>query len=178
MPRRLSERRVHPYHRGKRTTHRSRRARRARSNPLAFVLATCPGYHLGRAYKRVTREFEEEFRSSGSTDQGEATDLTLAQFALLVNVGVTGSATGTEVAERLGSDISTISRTMELIVRRGLVSQRRGDDRRVRIYELTDAGRSALATALPRWKRAKYRVLRRADGEWRSTLRVLRRLTG
>lgn len=135
---------------------------------LEMITATCPGYNLGKAYKRVTREFEREFRES---------NLTLAQFALLVNIGVDEPASGSEVAARLGSDLSTISRTIELLVQRGLVFQKRGEDRRVRVYCLTEDGREALAGAIPKWRRAKHRTLQTVDSRaWRETLRLLRNL--
>ncbi|MFW5789415.1 MAG: MarR family winged helix-turn-helix transcriptional regulator [Spirochaetota bacterium] len=135
---------------------------------LERITATCPGYNLGRAYKKVTREFEKEFRESR---------LTLAQFALLVNIGRGEPATGSEVAARLGSDVSTISRTIELLIDRGLVRQERGVDRRVRVYSLTDAGREALEEAIPKWRRAKRRTLEGIDrAAWRTTLRQLRAL--
>lgn len=138
------------------------------ASELEEITAICPGYNLGRAYKKVTREFEKEFRES---------NLTLAQFALLVNIGRGEPATGSEVAARLGSDVSTISRTIELLVQRGLVAQERGSDRRVRVYSLTDAGREALAEAIPQWRRARRRTLEGIDRRaWRTTLRQLRAL--
>ncbi len=159
-------------------TEYTRAIRRRRSRPrlsgqvpdLDQVIMLCPGYNLGKAFKRVSRRFEEEFRSG---------DLSLSQFAMLVNIGVREPATGTDVAERLGSDISTVSRTIEPLVERGLVHQKRGSDRRVRVYRLTDSGRAALASALPRWKRAKAAVLSPLRGRgWSETLANLRRLAG
>jgi DNA-binding MarR family transcriptional regulator len=132
------------------------------------VLQTCPGYNLGKAYKKVTRLFEEEFRSS---------DLTLPQFAVLVNTGVTATATASEIAERLGSDLSTISRTMDLLVDRDLVQESRAQDRRVRVYRLTEKGRQALDETLPKWRAAKRRVLDHVDrSSWETTLSTLRRI--
>lgn len=147
---------------------RPRRADQRHDNVLELIVATCPGYNLGRAYKKVTREFEQEFRSS---------NLTLAQFALLVNIGRREPATGSEIAQRLGSDLSTISRTIELVVDRGLVSQERGQDRRVRVYRLTEQGHQALAEAIPKWRRARQRSLSHVDRQvWQQTLRQLRHL--
>ena len=113
----------------------------------------------------MTREFEKYFRSS---------DLTLAQFALLVNIGRGEPASGSDVANRLGSDLSTISRTIEGLVSRNLVTVERGVDRRVRLYRLTDLGRDALAEAIPKWRLAKHEVLAGVDRRlWRKTLRQL-----
>ncbi len=146
--------------------HKPRRRRRPQANPaLQRVLDTCPGYNLGKAYKNVTRLFEEEFRES---------EITLPQFAVLVNTELTDSATASQVAERLGSDLSTVSRTMEIVVRRGLVSQERGQDRRVRVYRLTAEGRRVLNTAMEQWKRAKRRVVADLDSQdWHTTLNTL-----
>ncbi len=147
---------------------RPRPSTKPRVRGLEHITDTCPGYNLGKAYKRVTREFEKEFRSS---------DLTLAQFALLVNIGRDEPASGSDVALRLGSDLSTVSRTIELLVTRGFVAQERGEDRRVRLYRLTAEGRAALAEAIPKWRRARYQVLSRLDHRsWRRTLRQLRAL--
>jgi DNA-binding MarR family transcriptional regulator len=136
---------------------------------LEFITAICPGYNLGKAYKRVTREYEQEFRDS---------NLSLAQFALLVNIGRREPASGTEIANRLGSDLSTLSRTIDLLVKRGLVCQKRGEDRRVRVYCLTDAGHAALAEVIPKWRQATRRTLSGIEGSrWRRVLRDLRGLS-
>lgn len=133
------------------------------------MLDNCPGYNLGKAYKRVTRRFEEAFRTS---------DLTLPQFAVLVNTGVDEPASGTEIARRLGSDLSTTSRTMDVLERRGLVKESRGQDRRVRMYELTPAGRGALQEALSKWDQIRREVIHDLDPEaWQTTLSTLKQLT-
>ena len=165
MPRRRKQRRTTtpPIH-----LHRNRRDRN-RANELEYITQTCPGYNLGKAYKFVTREFEKAFRES---------NLTLAQFALLVNIGRKEPASGSEVAARLGSDLSTISRTIELLVNRGLVLQKRGEDRRVRVYCLTDTGHEALHEAIPQWRRAKRATLSRLEGQnWKVTLRQIQKLS-
>lgn len=148
---------------------RSRRNLEASQEALQFVLDNCPGYNLGKAYKRVTRQFEEEFRSS---------ELTLPQFAVLVNTGVDEPASGSEIARRLGSDVSTTSRTMDVLERRGLVKETRGEDRRVRMYELTPSGCAALDEALSKWDRIRRRIIEDLDHkEWETTLSTLKKLT-
>jgi DNA-binding MarR family transcriptional regulator len=145
-----------------------RRHVRAYDEELQNVVDTCPGYSLGKAYKKVMRIFEDEFRSS---------NLTLPQFGVLVNTGISESATGSEIAERLGSDLSTISRTMENVVRRGLVEQTRAEDRRVRVYRLTPKGRAVLDEALVKWKRAKRKILEDVDSRsWQETMATLRQM--
>lgn len=145
-----------------------RRRIRAYDAELQEVVDTCPGYFLGKAYRKVSRIFEEEFRTS---------DLTMPQFAVMVNTGLTEAATGSEIAERLGSDLSTISRIMDIVVRRGLVQETRAEDRRVRVYRLTPEGRAVLDEALVKWKQAKQRILRDVDrSEWDTTIETLRQM--
>ena len=57
----------------------------------------------------------------------------------------------TEVAARLGAEISPVSRLVGRLARRGLVSARKDDrDRRVTRVTVTDAGREVRATVLGR----------------------------
>jgi DNA-binding MarR family transcriptional regulator len=79
-------------------------------------------------------------------------ELTFAQWRVLVIVGdsVTG-ATVTEIALRLGAEISPVSRLVSRLVRRGLVNARKDDrDLRVTRVSVTDAGRELRETVLER----------------------------
>ena len=146
-----------------------RRAMDADVESLRYVLENCPGYNLSKAYKKIAREFEEAFKR---------TQLTLPQFGALVNTGVDEPASGSEVARRLGSDVSTVSRTMDILERRDLVEETRGEDRRVRMYRLTDAGRAALAKALVEWEAVQRRIVSELDpNQWAGTLDMLKGLS-
>jgi DNA-binding MarR family transcriptional regulator len=70
-------------------------------------------------------------------------ELTFAQWRLLVIVGEKSSgATVTEVAARLGAEISPISRLVSRLARRGLVRASKDEqDRRVTRVTITSAGR-------------------------------------
>ena len=69
-------------------------------------------------------------------------ELTFAQWRVLVVVG--GSADGatvTEIASRLGAEISPVSRLVTRLARRGLVDARKdANDRRVTRVTITDDG--------------------------------------
>ena len=79
-------------------------------------------------------------------------ELTFAQWRVLVIVGDDpDGATVTEIATRLGSEVSPVSRLVGRIARRGLVGVRKDDrDRRVTRVAITDAGRELRATVLER----------------------------
>ena len=81
-----------------------------------------------------------------------ALDLTFVQWRVLVIVGEDeGGATVSEIAIRLGAEISPLSRLVGRLARRGLVATGKDEgDRRVTRVNLTDAGRAIRQTVLRR----------------------------
>ena len=79
-------------------------------------------------------------------------DLTFAQWRVLVVVGERpNGATITEVAARLGAEISPVSRLVSRLARRGVVKARKDDqDRRVTRVTVTDEGREIRETVITR----------------------------
>jgi DNA-binding MarR family transcriptional regulator len=79
-------------------------------------------------------------------------ELTFAQWRLLVIVGEKSSgATVTEVAARLGAEISPVSRLVSRLARRGLVLASKDEqDRRVTRVTITSAGRDIRTTVIER----------------------------
>jgi DNA-binding MarR family transcriptional regulator len=91
-------------------------------------------------------------------------ELTFAQWRVVVIVGAeAGGATVTEVAVRLGAEVSPASRLVSRLVRRGLVVARRDpNDRRVKRVTLTDAGHDLRTTVFERRRAMLAEVLRMA----------------
>ena len=56
-------------------------------------------------------------------------------------------------------DRTTLTRNIKLLAKQGLVKVVEGDDRRVRVVELSREGRGALAKALPLWEQAQSRIV-------------------
>lgn len=81
-----------------------------------------------------------------------ALDLTFVQWRVLVIVGEDeDGATVSEIAIRLGAEISPLSRLVGRLARRGLVATGKDErDRRVTRVNLTDAGRAIRETVLRR----------------------------
>ena len=132
---------------------------------LARVPELCPATQVGRAYKSILRIFEEEFRSAC---------VTATQFQVLVHIGFIDEPGGTELAKRLGSDPSTISRILETLEKKELIESRSGQDRRTRHYALTDYGTQAVEDGLASWERARNRVLSDMDNtNWNSVVSLL-----
>ncbi len=135
---------------------------------LKAVPAFCPGYNLRRAEKTVTRWFVEAFRGASVTS---------GQYAVLLNLALDSPLSTGELAGRLNSELSTISRNMDTVEEAGLVSPVAGTDRRRRQYELTSSGWEALEHNLPRWQEAQTRTMKRLGRtRWLVALGILRNL--
>ncbi|WP_172632351.1 MarR family winged helix-turn-helix transcriptional regulator [Dictyobacter arantiisoli] len=64
----------------------------------------------------------------------------------------------TDLAQKLGSDRSTIGRNVHILVRDGLVSLSRGSDRREHTVYVTKKGRETVSLANPLWQKAQTAV--------------------
>jgi len=100
--------------------------------------------------------------------------LKITQYLLLRSIlnGETEKSI-TELAQKLGSDRSTIGRNLRVLARDGLVSSSVGDDRREHVVRVTEKGRQAVAYAYPLWQQAQKAV---ADVLGQDQLEVLRAL--
>jgi DNA-binding MarR family transcriptional regulator len=105
------------------------------------------------------------FGSVAVTSRALATvglELTFAQWRVLVVVGEKPDegATVTEIADRLGAEISPVSRLVSRLARRGLVTAHKDDrDRRVTRVTVSDAGREIRDTVMTRRRELLSEVL-------------------
>ncbi len=84
--------------------------------------------------------------------------------------------TQNQLAEMLAMDSTTLTRTLQIMVRGGWIAERRGEDRRERRLRL--AGEAQLNRALPVWGKVQSR-LRRQLGEqaWKNLLDMTHQVT-
>jgi DNA-binding MarR family transcriptional regulator len=156
---------IHMFH------HDIDRKRRTRYSPDDFraIRDDCVATNIGKANRIVSRIYEEAFRDM---------EISSPQFALLVSLTVFPDSTASHLAEALSADPSTVSRNTELLIKRGLIAVRTGEDRRVRTYALTPAGAARVQACVPRWRSAQRTALRKIGrGRWREVRRTLGRLT-
>ncbi len=93
-----------------------------------------------RAFRHTLREFERVLADSYDQTCSES-GVTMAQCHLLIELDAARSTSLKELAERLDLDPSTVSRTVETLVGRGLVVRRQDpSDRRLQRLELTPDG--------------------------------------
>jgi DNA-binding MarR family transcriptional regulator len=101
---------------------------------------------LRQAARAVTVLYENTLAGSG---------LRATQYTALQLLESAPHLTTTELAEALGIDQTTATRTLALIKKAGLVSDNVGDDRRERRWMLTAQGQALLKKLRPRWEAAQ-----------------------
>jgi DNA-binding MarR family transcriptional regulator len=115
--------------------------------PLTVTLEVrdrCLCLHVQRAARALARRFDDVLRPFG---------LTSGQFSLLMSLNRPGAPTIGEVAHLLALDRTTLTANLKPLERRKLLNVVvDAKDRRNRRLEITDAGRDALAAALPVWR--------------------------
>lgn len=117
---------------------------------LGSVATGCVCRRLRGAARAVTRLYDEALRPTG---------LRTTQFTLLVAAELHGEALISELADTLALERTSLTRELNLLEERGLVSIAPGEDRRSRIVRVTKEGQEALAAAYPSWRDAQSRVL-------------------
>jgi DNA-binding MarR family transcriptional regulator len=109
----------------------------------------CTCANLRRAARAVTRAYNRELQSEG---------IEITQFTLLMALNEVGEISQGQLGEILALDSTSLTRMLKLLKEHGWVQVDEGDDRRVRIFHLTKAGREKYQHCLPRWKRAQERL--------------------
>ena len=123
-----------------------------------------------RTARALTQVYEDALRPLGL----RSTQLTVMQ--VLVR---TGELSQGRLGEMIAMDSTSLTRTLAIMLRKGWLAERRGQDRRERLLRLSRAGQTRLARALPAWDEIQARV-RREVGEkkWDELLRLTREVAG
>ncbi|GLK75741.1 MarR family transcriptional regulator [Methylopila jiangsuensis] len=134
-----------------------------------FVKDHCLCLATQRAARALARRFDEALKPAG---------LTSGQFSLLHALNREAPPSIGAVASLLAMDRTTLTANLKPLERRGLLTTAVDPaDRRGRRLSLTDAGRAALAAAMPIWRATHAEIdarLQAFDGEaMRSALGAL-----
>ncbi|MFQ5625768.1 MAG: MarR family winged helix-turn-helix transcriptional regulator [Methyloligellaceae bacterium] len=130
----------------------------------------CSCFNLRRAARRVTQIYDHALAPSA---------LKATQFALLAVLDRSEAGEGiamTRLAEKLGTDRTTLTRNLRVVERDGLAAITTGEDTRSRLVVLTEAGRTALKRAAPLWARAQAEMKRHIGNDQKAFLELTRRL--
>jgi len=115
----------------------------------------CACANLRRAARAVTKLYNRELLSHG---------VEITQFTLMMALHHVDEISQGELGEMLALDSTSLTRMLKLLKDHGWVRAKEGDDRRVRLFRLSRAGRKKVQECLPHWKQAQEQ-LRDAMGE-------------
>ena len=104
---------------------------------------------LRQATRVISQRYEVAMRG---------TQLTITQFTLLTALTEMPRPRVNDLAEALAMDQTTLSRTLKVMEREGLISAVAGDDKRESRWIITALGRSRFRRAFPRWQEAQRSV--------------------
>jgi DNA-binding MarR family transcriptional regulator len=112
-------------------------------------VTNCICASLRKASRVVSQAYDEALKPSG---------LNNSQFTLLAALSKTGEIPLTRLAEVMVVDRTTLTRNLQPLIRRGLVSDRAGDDQRVRSIAMTGTGKTVYESAVPLWHGVQARI--------------------
>jgi DNA-binding MarR family transcriptional regulator len=119
---------------------------------MKLLALPCYCATLRQAARAVTALYEEALGDSG---------VPATQYSVLQVLEYVPDLTTTDLAEAIGIDQTTATRTLALIKKAGLATDVIGTDRRQRRWSLTPKGRSELKKLKPRWEGAQAAFERR-----------------
>src|SRR5271170_293476 len=104
---------------------------------------------LRRASRALSHVYEEALRPLG---------LKATQFTVLQTLSRTGEVSQGRLGQILAMDSTTLTRTLRIMIREGWISERRGEDRRERLLQLSKPGRDLFNRALPVWEQVQQEL--------------------
>jgi len=128
---------------------------------MKLVSLPCYCATLRQAARAVTVLYEDML----------ADGLRATQYTALQLLDSAPNLTTTELADALGVDQTTATRTLALIKKAGLANDAVGDDRRQRRWVLSGQGQALLRKLRPRWEAAQVAFEKRLGREQAATLK-------
>ena len=133
---------------------------------------SCASFNFRRTARAVTRFYDLALQDSGVRS---------TQFTILVGIAKTQPTPITALGDLLVIDPTTLTRSLKLLKKQGLVQISERSTMRQRFVSLAPKGEQALAKALPLWRQAHTRFLEAiGPGYWtnlQQELEGLARLT-
>ena len=129
------------------------------------VRLPCACANLRRAARLVTQLYEDAIRPTGMTGP---------QFTLLQALKLAPGISQKQLGEILGTESTTLTRTLALVDERGWLSAEPAADRRALRLSLTKAGEREYERALPYWQSAQKRFKHAlGDAKWNGLIDAL-----
>jgi DNA-binding MarR family transcriptional regulator len=122
----------------------------------------CGSFNFRRTARAVTRLYDMALQESG---------IRSTQFAILVGIAKDQPVSVGTLAEVLVIDSTTLTRSLRLLQKEGLIAISNRAARRQRFLTMTAKGEHKLARSLPAWRAAHERFVATIGSEYWGTLR-------
>lgn len=122
----------------------------------------CASFNLRRTARAVTRAYDAILHETGMRS---------TQFAILVGIAKKQPVSIGALADLLVIDPTTLTRSLGLLRKEGLITTSNRSAMRQRFLALTDKGERALARTLPAWRKAQEQFVSTVGAEQWNDLR-------
>jgi len=112
-------------------------------------LLSCKCFRLRQASRVVTQFYDKKLKTCG---------IKITQLNILSSLASGKSLSMTELSENLFIDRTTLTRSLEILNRQGLIEKVKSQDARQRKVKLTNIGFETLDKAIPLWLEAEEEV--------------------
>ncbi len=119
--------------------------------PDTSAVQRCAFGNIRRTDRVITQFYDEMLAPSG---------LNVPQFGLLAALAEFAPVTINRLAKIMEMDRTTLTRNLGLLSKQHLVHSEEGEDRRMRLVNLSQEGEQALRRAWPLWQEAQARIER------------------
>lgn len=123
---------------------------------------TCASFNFRRAARAVTSLYDRAFEPFG---------IRSTQFSILVGVAKTQPTSISALSDLLVIDRTTLTRSLRLLKKQGLLSISARAEKRQRFLELTPRGARTLAASLPAWRAAQERFVHKIGAAYWANFR-------
>ena len=110
----------------------------------------CVSYRLRRAARVAAKAYDAALKPAGIRN---------TQFTVLAALASEGPMSIGDLAALLATDATTLTRNLDVLVRRGFIDKIAGEDGRVRDVHLSEVGSAKFEQAMPLWRQAQKQVL-------------------
>jgi DNA-binding MarR family transcriptional regulator len=129
---------------------------------------SCASFNFRKAARAVTRLYDQAFEPFG---------IRSTQFSILIGIAKTQPTSISALAGLLIIDRTTLTRSLRLLKKQGLLSVSDRSTKRQRFLSLTPKGERTLAASLPAWRKTQDRFVQTlGEDYWTNFRNELKRL--
>ena len=123
----------------------------AKENTFRYrQLQSCNCFRMRKASRFVTQFYDNKLKPSG---------IKITQFSILSLLATGEKKTLISLADDLLMDRTTLTRSLNILLKDKLIQHIKTDDARKRVVILTEKGFDALENAIPLWNEAEEEIL-------------------